>query len=164
MATLYELTDHHQQLLEMMENEEISDQAFIDTLDLIESELKDKLEGYVHVIKSVEMQMEAAKKEIERLEQYKRTRDNKIKAMKESILATMKALGQQKINAGLFTVRYQNNPAGVKIVDEKAVPDSYLIPQAPKVDHKQLIADLKNGVLAESDNIKLTQDQHLRIS
>jgi len=164
MATLYELTDQYMQLQAWMEDGEISEQAFLDTLELIDDEIEDKLEGYVHVIKNIEMQMEAAKKESERLAKFKSTREGKVKALKERILAAMQTVNKKKIPAGLFTVRYQNSPETLKITDESTVPPGYFIPQPPKVDRATLLSDLKSGTIQPTETIFTTQGQHIRIS
>jgi len=164
MATLYELSDYHQQLLLALENEEISEDAFADTLELIKTEFEDKLEGYVHVIKTIEMQKDAAQKEIERLNQYKQTRENKVKALKDAMLEAMKAINKQKIATGVFTVRCQNSPPSLVVKDEKAIPEGYKVPQPPKIDKKQLLKDLKDNIIEATENIYIKQGQHIRIS
>ena len=71
MATLYELTDQYQQLLEL--ESEIDEQTFIDTLQSIDEAIEDKAENLAKVIKEMEAEFKKildidydASKEIEK--------------------------------------------------------------------------------------------------
>ena len=52
--TLYNLTNDYMNLLELAEDPDIDEQAFMDTLEGIEGALEDKAEGYAKVIRTLE--------------------------------------------------------------------------------------------------------------
>ena len=52
--TLYELTNDYMNLLELAEDPDIDEQAFLDTLEGIDGALEDKAEGYAKVIRTLE--------------------------------------------------------------------------------------------------------------
>ena len=62
MATLYELTDKYQQLLEL--ESEIDEQTFIDTLQSIDEAIEDKAENLAKVIKEIESTVSVITNEI----------------------------------------------------------------------------------------------------
>jgi len=163
MATLYKLTAEHQALLSAMENEDISEDDFATEQLALGAELEKKLEGYVHVIKMIEMQVQAASEEAERLSAFRQSRKRKADALKSAIMEAMKATDRNKMPAGLFTVSYQNSPATVEILNENEIPEKYLIPQPPKVDKALIKKDLAVGEMLENGSAIVCQNQHLRI-
>ena len=84
-------------------------------------------------------------------------------ASKKAIFESMERTGLEKAQAGTFALAIQNSPASVAIAEDAVISESYLVPQPPKPDKKQLLADLKSGVLVESDKIQIVQGRHLRI-
>lgn len=62
-----------------------------------------------------------------------------------------------KIDAGLFKVRLQKNPPSINIVSEKAIPNTYRVPQPDKIDTKGLLAAVKQGVVI--DGVELVTDK-----
>lgn len=143
MATLYEMTLQAQALYELLQNEEIDNQTFNDTLEAIGAD--EKIESYCKIIKQLHDDIEMFTSEISRLTKRKRTADNSIKRMKNALLIFMQATGQTKAKAGTFAVAVSGTQV-VNITDEKAIPAEYisLIPKIEKAKiREQLKADIK---------------------
>lgn len=145
--TLYELTNDYMNLLELAEDPDIDEQAFMDTLEGIEGALEDKAEGYAKVIRTLEGDAAACDAESKRLRNKKQTIENNIKRMKTALQYAMEATGKTKFKTALFSFGIQKNPAAV-VMDEayiENIPDRFLIPQDPQIDKKAIKEALKAG-------------------
>ena len=70
---------------------------------------------------------------------------------------------KKKFKTTLFSFNIQKNPKTVEVEVEELLPKKYLIKQPDKVNRKQLLDDLKAGVLEENENMRLVQTESLRI-
>lgn len=164
MSTLYELTNDYMNLLELAEDPDIDEQAFMDTLEGIEGALEDKAEGYAKVIRTLEGDAAACDAESKRLRNKKQTIENNIKRMKTALQYAMQATGKTKFKTALFSFGIQKNPAAV-VIDEgyiENIPDRFLIPQDPQIDKKAIKEALKAGENLEGI-AHLEQTESLRI-
>ena len=162
--TLYELTSDYMNLLELAEDPDIDEQAFMDTLEGIEGALEDKAEGYAKVIRTLEGDAAACDAESKRLRNKKQTIENNIKRMKAALQYAMEATGKTKFKTALFSFGIQKNPAAV-VIDEgyiENIPDRFLIPQDPQIDKKAIKEALKAGEDLEGI-AHLEQTESLRI-
>ena len=145
--TLYELTNDYMNLLELAEDPDIDEQAFMDTLEGIEGALEDKAEGYAKVIRTLEGDAAACDAESKRLRNKKQTIENNIKRMKTALQFAMQATGKTKFKTALVSFGIQKNPAAV-VMDEayiENIPERFLVPQDPQIDKKAIKEALKNG-------------------
>lgn len=161
MATLYELTDQMQQLLEMGTDPSIDEQTFLDTFEALEGEIEDKADGYAKVIAELNGMTETIDKEIDRLKTKKQTIANNIDRMKRNLASSMVITGKRKFKTDLFSFAIQKNPPSLVIDDPKKVPQMFLVPQDPKIDTASIKEKLKAG--EELDFAHLTQTESLRI-
>ena len=63
MATIYELTSDYLNLLELAEDPDIDEQAFLDTLEGIEGALEDKADNYAKCMRMLEADAKGIKAE-----------------------------------------------------------------------------------------------------
>ena len=162
--TLYELTGDFLRLYQMADEGELSQDVIDDTLEGLEYELEEKADAYAKVIRSLEGDMASLKAEIDRLTARKRTMENNITAMKQSLEMAMRVAERPKIKTKLFSFSVQKNPPALKIDNPNLVPTEYVIPQAPKYDSAGIKKFLKS--LDENDSCKwahLEQSESLRI-
>ena len=125
MAKIYELANYYNDLLSMLENEEISEEAFHGTLDCIEGEIALKYDNICKFIKNLSSDAEGLKIEAERLSKREKAIKNKISWLKNYMLSNMQKMGREKIKTELFTVAVQKNGVPKLIVDDKVVPKKY---------------------------------------
>ena len=156
---LYELTDDYLRLLEMAE--ELDPETFQDTLESIQESIEDKVENTAKLIKSIEADVQAIKEEEKRLAERRRALETKVNRIKEYLQNELEKAGIYKVKRPLITVSIQNNPPSVKIVDEKIIPSSFMIPQPPKLDKKGILEKLKNG--EHVPGATLVQERGIRI-
>lgn len=140
--TLFEMTESAKKLYFMLENDEIDEQTFVDTLESIGA--AEKLEAYVNVQKTLEAEYEAHKAEKDRHIARMAAISKNIDRLKAAQVEFMKAANITKAKAGTFDLSLRVSQA-VEITDESKVPAEYLKPQPPKVDKLAIGKALKDG-------------------
>ena len=155
MSTIYEITDDVLSLMQMME-EDPENEVIKDTLEALNGELDVKAESYCKVIAEFKAKEAALVSAIESLTQKKQSVSGNIERLKKALFDAMKVTGKEKIKGDLFYLYIKNNAESLDQVPEE-LPEKYLVPQAPKVDRKQLLADMKAGVSVDGVTTKKTQ-------
>ena len=158
---LYDLTQQYQQLKDLIDEHEADSPALIDTLEAVDEAIEDKLENIAKLIRTLEAESEAFKKEELRFQAKRKVRENNTKRLKAYAQEALEATGRTKIEGGTFTFRLQKNPPSVFIRDDKLIPAHYLIEQQPAIDKKGILEDLKNEI--HVDGAELKQGRSLRI-
>ena len=154
---LYELSDSYQQIQAMIEDGE---EGLEDTLESLEDAIEDKAIGYAKVMRNLEGQANAIKEEEKRLSERRKALENNVKRMKESLQDAMLLNGKRKIKTDLFSFNIQNNPPGVRIVNEELIPKRFYVEQEPKLDKKSLLKEMKES---EIPGVEINQGESLRI-
>ncbi len=65
---------------------------------------------------------------------------------RELVLDAMNDVGLRRIEAPDFTVSARSGAPGLIITAEKEIPESFWLPQPPKLDRQALLGALKSGV------------------
>lgn len=159
MANIYELTSQALMLQQLLEAEEIDEQAYQDTLEALSVE--DKVQSICCVIRNIEAETEAIKAEKDRLAKRQKTTENAVKRLKESLIYHLQATNQAKVKTTLFNVSLSSSKS-LKVVDETMIPQEYLIPQPDKVDIAGMKKAIKEG--AEIFGVEFESKPSLRIS
>ena len=147
MSTLYELTEDYMNLLELAEDPDIDEQAFIDTLEGIEGALEDKAEGYAKVIRTLEGDAAACDAESKRLRNKKQAIERNIDRMKKALQYAMETTGKTKFKTPLFSFNIQKNTPSV-VMDEQYIeniPDRFLIHKDPEINRAAIKSAIKAG-------------------
>lgn len=145
--TLYEITSDYMQLMQMMEDPEMDPQILADTMEGIEGELEVKAESYAKVMKNLEADVAGIKAEIERLSTRKKTIENNIKRMKESLQFSMETTGKTKFKTELFSFGIRKNAPAV-VMDEQYienVPERFLKYSDPTINKTAIKEAIQNG-------------------
>lgn len=162
MAKLYELTEHYNNLLELINNEEVPKELIEKALSEVNEEFEVKAENIAKLIKSLEVDVNGYKEEEKRMSTQRKYLENKISNLKEYLDGSMKALDKQKIKGKVFTLAIQKNPPSVEILNLECIDNKYLIPQDPTVDKKAILEDLKNNIEVTGATIKQTESLRIR--
>lgn len=160
MSSLFILKDNYKQIYELIAEQE-DEQILKDTLDSINDALEDKADGYVAVIKSLETDNIAIDEEIKRLKQRKTSNENGIKRLKETLQQVMEETGKEKFKTALNSYSIANNPPSLEVKDKNVVPKEFFTEQEPKLNKKELLKAVKEGL--EIEGIKLKQSRSLRV-
>lgn len=129
MSTLFEITDEFERLYQMAIDEELSDEAFDGTFEMIMADLEVKAGGYSSVIKQIEMEADKAEELEKEFKRKKEVRQRRAKAMKEAVKNAMEVANVKELNAGKFTIKIKKN-GGLEplVIDQpEAVPDNMKI-------------------------------------
>lgn len=154
---LYELSIAFQEV----QNMELDPEVMKDTLDSIEDAIENKAENIAKLVRNLESDVSAYKEEEDRLKTKRQAVENKLEWLKTYLKDCMKLTGKTKFKSGMFNFSIQKNPASVNILDERIIPEEFLIPQLPKIDKTALKDVLKTGV--EVPGVELKQSEGLRI-
>lgn len=148
---LYEINGSILQLAEMLESGEIDETVYNDTIESLGAEIA--VEDVVKAIRNKQAEAEAIKAEADKLTDKRRRAEAAAEGLKNILLTYLTATQQKKVSAGVFTISRGASKA-VEILDETAIPESYLIAQPPKVDKKAILAKLKEGEAIEGAQLK----------
>ena len=144
--TLYDLTADYMELQEMMEDD-ISDDALIDSMESIEGLYEDKIDGYAAVIRTLEAEANAYKEEADRMANKAKVIRNNINRMKKAMQESMMQTGLRKIKGKRFTVAIQKNGGKAPFVltwqDANTLPDE-LVERKPNIEAIREFTE-KNG-------------------
>ena len=151
---LYEITQSIAQLVELMDEGEIPEEAFNDTVESLGAE--EAIEGVVKAIRNTLADAEAYKAEAERLTEKRRQAEDKVDRLKKLILDYLTTTDQKKAAAGIFSVS-RRAAKSCELIDEAAIPAEFLIAQPPKVDKKTILAKLKDGEEIPGAQLKETE-------
>lgn len=159
---LYELTEQYQHLLNLIDEHETDSPALIDTLEAIDGAIEDKLDNIAKLVRTLEAESEAFKKEELRFQTKRKVRENNTKRLKAYAQEALEATGRKKVEGATFTLALQKNPPSVEVLDEKLIPPTYFIPQDPTLDKKSLLAQLKAGQSIAGVDMKQTESLRIR--
>lgn len=156
---LYEMTAQANALYELLQNEEIDEQVFLDTLEAIGTE--EKIEGYCQVIKELQGDFEKFKVEADRLDARMTTINNNIDRMKKSLLAFLKATGQETVKAGTFAVSIGKSEQ-THILDKDLIPTEFRKPQPDTIDKTAIKKAIKSGNAVAGAEIVINEGVRIR--
>ncbi|WP_353420785.1 siphovirus Gp157 family protein, partial [Staphylococcus coagulans] len=103
MTNLFDLNQNELVILEMLENEELSFNDVKDTLDAIKDEQKRKYDAMQKMILSLEGDVDTLKNREKKLNERRKSYENKIKLLKNYMLDSMKYKGETKFKTEEFT-------------------------------------------------------------
>lgn len=144
---LYELTEQWDAVFNMMEDGETDEQVIFDTLEAIEGEIEYKADNYARIIRNLQANVSALKEEEERLFQRRKSAENHIQRLKDTLQANLEFIGKTKFKTDLFSFSVAKNGGKQPLfitdnLDE--IPGKYLIPQPPKVNNDAVRELLKD--------------------
>ena len=163
MAKLYEIKNEFNELLLMADEQGLSIDDIKDTMDGIEFEFEEKADSTAKMIKTLIADADSVKAEKDRLAKRETALRNSADNLKKYLETMMLEVKKKKFKTTLFSFNIQKNHKTVKVEVEELLPKKYLIKQPDKVNRKQLLDDLKAGVLEENENMRLVQTESLRI-
>ena len=133
----------------------------------IKSEIRVKGEHIGKFVQNLEADAKAIDCAIQSMAARKAAIESRVQQIKTYLLRNMQQADILKIECPYFKISRQKNPAKVVIDDEKLIPISYWRqppvppPPEPKPDKKEILDDLKQGVVIEG--VHLEQNERLVI-
>lgn len=146
--TLFDISNEFKEIYAMLTDPEVDPQVVNDTLEAMTGELEVKANGYVNVIKQMEMEAKACEEQEAFWKQKKDVRNNSIKRLKSALcLAMIETHHDDKdgLKAGEYTLKVQNNGGKQPLkVKAEEVPDSYM-KVVYEVDNDKIRKALEQG-------------------
>ena len=158
---LYEYPGRLDKLVRMAtEDGDLSDEMLAE-LQHLGDDFKEKVVNCVKIIKELESSVDAIKGEIARLKKKKDSFDGKMGWLKTYVHDQMIGMEMDVVKDDLFTVRVQETPGRVEVVDQAVLPPRYLEHGEVKVLKSVILASLKEGELVPG--CELVKGTSLRI-
>lgn len=160
MATLYELTGNFLEIQRMIED----GIDLGDTLESIELEIADKLEGYAMVIKNIQSDIDGLKAEEKRLAERRKSMESNIQRMKDVMSSTLELVeedkkGVKRVKTDKFTFSFRKS-SSVVVDDTLKLPEELTeVVIRPKL--KDIKEYLSNG--GSLDGVTISENKSLSI-
>jgi hypothetical protein len=154
MNNLYKLSIEFEELTMMLENEEIDQQTFDDTIEGLG--VNDKIENIIRWHKNLLGEETMLKAEAKRLTDRAKTASNRAIMLKGLLLNFMTISGHKKYNVGLFKVTRSDGRESLDIHYEDSIPAGFYDPVPSKLDKKKLLSAVKGGTVIAGVETKRT--------
>lgn len=152
--SLYELTSDLKELQEIDFTEAEAEQV-----DEIKAAIKEQIEtkgtGIIAVVRNLEADTEAIKTEIKRLQDLKKSKENRIENLKKYTKDCLEEADIKKVSTALGNISIRKLPGSVEVVEVDSIPKEYKKEVVTvTVDKKSILADLKEGVVVPGVTLK----------
>lgn len=124
MASLYELTSDLRELQDI-DFTEAQEEQINQIKDIIKAQIDSKGTGIIAVIRNEESDIEALKAEIKRLQDLKKSKENRIENLKKYTKECLEDANIKKVSTSLGNMTVRKNPASVEIIDESLISYDY---------------------------------------
>jgi uncharacterized small protein (DUF1192 family) len=143
---LYKLSQQYNEVESMFFEDDVNEQAIIDTLESIEDEIKIKTQSILSIITHCDRNISIVDAEIERLQAMKKSIEKKSSCLKDYLLNNMNKLELNKIECDLFTVTRVKGRDIANIINFDSLPKDYVISKTlSSPDRRLIFNDLKLG-------------------
>ena len=161
---LYEIKDRYLQLMDMIEDGSIPDDAIADTLESIEGELDDKLDNIASLIKSLTAEAGAIYEEEENLRRRRQQKEKNAVSLKNYLSTTLLTLGKTKFESSKNVLSFRKSTS-VWIPDEETFkvkhPELCKTETVVKISKADISELLKAG--QEVDGAQLQERMNLQV-
>ena len=158
---LRELTQEQAAILALVESGELTEDQVIDHIDMLDDDIKTKIENTLFVINRLESIEKSASDEIDRISQIKKSAHTKKQNLKDWLNINM--TDGQSFEFDLFKVSKVKGREIASITDESKLPARFIkVKESISVDKTQLLKDLKAGINVDGAEIS-TAKSSLRI-
>ena len=158
---LRELTQEQAAILALVESGELTEEQVRDHLDMLDDDIKTKIENTLFVINRLESIEKSASDEIDRISQIKKSAQTKKQNLKDWLNLNM--ADGQSFEFDLFKVSKVKGREIASVTDESKLPARFIkVKESISVDKTQLLKDLKAGINVDGAEIS-TAKSSLRI-
>lgn len=149
---LYQIADQYLQDMQMLQDRDLDDQTFADTLESLSGDLEVKATNVAMFIRNLETSAEAIKAAEKQMADRRKAIEAKTERMKEYLLENMVRTGITKIECPHFKIAVRDNPESLIVDAAAVVPGEYFnqppLPD-PVLDKVRLKKDLQAGVVVD---------------
>jgi hypothetical protein len=144
--SLYNITNKFTELMSKAEEGELTEEEYNTLGEELAIELQNKSAGIIGYIQNEEALIDAIDNQIKRLQDLKKSKQNKLDKFKEYTKDNMNKLEIPKIETELGILSVNKSPISVEITDEDRIPEKYKkIIQTIKIDKVAIKKDIEAG-------------------
>lgn len=162
--TLYELSHEIRAILDRADalDGELTDDDLAE-LDALTGGFDGKVQTYCCLIREADAEATVRRAEEERFRKGRQVAENRARRLKLRLLEALQTAGTQKVEAGPFRVRLQNNPASLQpTIDTELLPEQF---QRVKVEPDCAAAKEYYQQTGQApEGFQVITGQHVRIS
>lgn len=158
---LFELTENYVKFFTEFENADEVTEEMQEMADNLNVEIEEKCDNYGKMIRNLEADVEAFKNQEKIFNEKRKSAENKVKWLKQNLQASMEQTGRKKVKTKLFTVSLQKNAPSLEITNENNIDDSYYVIER-KLNKRELLSDIKEGLIVEGVELKQTESLRIR--
>lgn len=167
--TLYELMSGYKDFLTAIENGDIPEDAIADTLESIEASIEEKIDNTACLLKVLEAEAEAIKKEEDRLAERRKAKANTYEKIKNYLSEMLLAMGKTEFESPRNKITFRKTPGKVVFANEKAFiewaiqhDDSLITYGKPTVNKTAIKMAIDGGKKLGGVEIVTTQSMQLK--
>jgi hypothetical protein len=156
---LYEISQEYTQLLQLVEDGELTHDMIADTLTAIDAEFDIKARNCMMIVAEFDKDLAGIQAQIDRLTALKKSSESSRENLVDYVKTEMLKTGKEKLDLGIFKLSIraatQQLPPDI---DESLVPSDYfvVIPESKRIDRRALLAAVK---LNQVDGINLVDSK-----
>lgn len=161
-TSLYSITNNFVDLMDKVQEGTITEEEYNKLGEELALELQKKSGNIAGYIQDRNALIDAIDMQVKRLQEYKKTEQNKLDKFKEYVKTNMERLNIVKIETELGTLSIAKSPISVEIANEDEVPTEFKTEiVTTKIDKKKIADNFKstgeipNGVIIHTDNTSL---------
>ena len=157
MTSLYELSIQYQADARKLEELDLDEQTFLDTLESISGDLEAKGTAVAMFAKNLEATALAIKDAEVKMADRRKRLEAKAESIYSYLLSNMQACEISKIESPYFTIAVKKNPESVVVDFEGSIPDEFFTqpaPPPPKLDKVKLKEAIKSGLQIEGVHLE----------
>ncbi len=159
MNSLYNITNNFVALVDKAQEGIITEEEYNQLGQELAMELQNKSANIAGYIQERVSLVEAIDVQIKRLQELKKSEQNKLDNFKKYVKDNMERLGITKIETELGTLSISKSPTSVEVVNEKEIPDDFMehiITVKPNkkaiIDNYKATGEIPAGVIIHDDN------------
>ncbi len=123
--SLYNITNKFVELMDKVEEGEITEEEYNELGEILALELKNKSSNIIGYVKNSESLLDAIKNEEKRLSDMRKIGESKLEKFKQYVKENMEKLGLEKIKTELGILSISKNPMSVEIENENEIPKEF---------------------------------------
>ena len=123
--TLYQISDQYLADLEKLNDLELDDQTFKDTLEGLTGDFELKATNVSMYVRNIEASVEAIKEAEKQMSNRRKAMENKINRLKQYLKDNMIRTGITKVDCPYFQLSLRNNPEAVEVINLDEIPPEY---------------------------------------
>ena len=139
---LYDVNAKYQNLMYLIDQEEVSEEALLNALEDVEDEFVEQCESIAKILKNIKADELALKEEQKRLKEKRDKLNYRYEWLREHLKQSMLLTGNTKFKQGIFSFNIQQSKQ-IEIEDVEKIPDLFKEQQPPKINKNDIKRFLK---------------------